>query len=51
MTELNSSSILSKEELEARQELFRYTDLAHPVMHVLFELQLDAAQSPTSEQN
>lgn len=51
MTELNSSSILSKEELEARQELFRYTDLSHPVMNALFELQLDVPQSPTSEQD
>jgi len=42
---------VDQQETKARQELFRYTDLNHPVMQVLFNLQLDEISSSILEQN
>ena len=30
-----------EEQIDPRQELFRYTDLSHPAMQVLFDLPVD----------
>lgn len=49
MTEKNLSS--QQQETETRHELFRYTDLNHPVMQVLFDLQLDETTLSTLEQD
>ena len=43
-----SESNLSEQEIETRKELFRYTDLTHPVMQTLFELPV---LSQTSEKD
>ena len=40
MTEQNQNLQWSEEELEKRKELFRYTDLSHPVMQALFQFKL-----------
>jgi hypothetical protein len=40
-----------QQETETRQELFRYTDLSHPVMQVLFNLQLDETTPSNLEQD
>lgn len=48
MTE-HTSATLTEQENTDRKELFRYTDLSHPVMQVLFELQLDDPNSPSME--
>lgn len=49
MTDENLS--LQQQEIKVRQELFRYTDLSHPVMQVLFDLQLDKTTPSTLEQD
>lgn len=49
MTEENLSP--QQQEIAARQELFRYTDLNHPAMQILFNLQLDESPPPTLDQN
>ncbi len=49
MTEENLSP--QQQETKAQQELFRYTDLNHPVMQVLFNLQLDETTPSISEQD
>ena len=41
MTEQTLPTELSEQEREQRQALFQYTDLSHPVMQTLFNLQLD----------
>ena len=33
-----ASEVLSEEELAARQEQFRYTDMTHPLIECLFEI-------------
>jgi len=33
-----SESNLTEQETETRKELFRYTDLTHPVMQALFDM-------------
>jgi hypothetical protein len=35
----------SEKELVKRQELFRYTDLSHPVIQILLNLKLDNPES------
>jgi len=40
MTEYTSANLTEQENTD-RNELFRYTDLSHPVMQVLFELKLN----------
>ena len=37
------------DELEARLELFRYTDLTHPLMQMLFVLQPPSPSVPEEE--
>jgi|GEM_PF-2530668 len=49
MTEKNMSP--QQQEIEIQQDLFRYTDLKHPVMQVLFNLQLDEITPSISEQD
>ncbi|MDC9724485.1 MAG: hypothetical protein PSN44_00995 [Gammaproteobacteria bacterium] len=49
MSENTSSTTLSEQEIEARKELFRYTDLAHPVMQTLFEYTEPASQPVEKE--
>lgn len=44
-----SQSSLSEQELKKRQERFRYVDLNHPLMQVLFQMQLPAKKQ--SEQH
>ncbi len=41
MTEQMIPTELSEQEREQRLAIFQYTDLSHPVMQVLFNLQLD----------
>ncbi len=36
---------VKEEQDDPRQELFRYTDLSHPAMQVLFNLPLDTNKS------
>jgi len=45
MSDDTVNSTLSEQELETRQEIFRYTDLTHPVMQTLFDIPV----SQTSE--
>lgn len=40
---------LSEDELKKREEQFRYTDLSHPLMQVLFHMQLPASTEPESK--
>jgi len=42
-------SDLNKQDIEVRKELFRYTDLTHPVMQTLFKLQPETTSSSTVE--
>ncbi len=42
MTENNTPQDLSEQEQTERKELFRYTDLSHPLMEKLFNLQLNS---------
>ncbi|MFW5451200.1 MAG: hypothetical protein ACKE9I_06340 [Methylophagaceae bacterium] len=49
MTEQNSPAKLTEQQHEQRKQLFRYTDLDHPVIKVLFDLQLEDEDSQTSE--
>jgi len=49
MTEQNLSP--QQQETKARQELFCYTDLSHPVMQVLFNLQLAQTTPSLLEQD
>ncbi|MBL4638121.1 MAG: hypothetical protein JKY76_02035 [Proteobacteria bacterium] len=42
MNDNESFQQMSEQEQAERKELFRYTDLAHPLMQVLFNLQLNA---------
>lgn len=49
MTDENLSP--QQQEIKIRQELFRYTDLTHPVMQILFDLQLDETTPSTLEQD
>jgi hypothetical protein len=35
----------TEEELKQRQELFRYTDMTHPLIQALFKLRLEASES------
>lgn len=42
MTVVNTHSERTEQQIEQRKELFRYTDLDHPVIQVLFDLQLDS---------
>lgn len=37
-----SQPTLSEQELKTREERFRYVDLNHPLMQVLFQMQLPA---------
>jgi hypothetical protein len=39
MNESNTSNELTKQQLEERKELFRYADLSHPLINLLFEWQ------------
>lgn len=48
MTEQNQRE-LTEEQLAERKERFRYTDLSHPVMQVLFNMQLDLPKSIPSQ--
>ncbi|WP_292439170.1 hypothetical protein [Methylophaga sp.] len=41
-----SQSPLSEEERKKREERFRYVDLNHPLMQVLFQMQLPAKKQP-----
>jgi len=41
MTDDNTLQPLSEQEQAERKELFRYTDLSHPLMDTLFNLQLN----------
>jgi len=45
MTESN----LTEQEHKARQELFRYTDLSHPVMQAMFDLQVESPTPVTED--
>lgn len=38
----------TEEELKKREELFRYTDLSHPVIQTLFDFKLDSAESTSA---
>ncbi|NOQ94614.1 MAG: hypothetical protein GQ547_08285 [Methylophaga sp.] len=49
MSENTSSTNLSEQEIETRKELFRYTDLTHPVMQTLFEYSEPVSQSVEKE--
>lgn len=49
MSEENLSP--QQQQTKVRQELFRYTDLNHPVMQVLFNLQLDETTPSRIEQD
>ncbi|MDH5357780.1 MAG: hypothetical protein OEY48_04540 [Gammaproteobacteria bacterium] len=49
MTENDTQTKLTEQEYEQRQERFRYTDLSHPVMQLLFNLQLNSNPPTTSE--
>lgn len=40
---------LSDNELKRRQERFRYVDLEHPLMQVLFTMQLPAKKQPEQD--
>ena len=40
---------LSPEELQQRQEIFRYTDQEHPLMKVMFNFRINKKQSPAAE--
>ena len=42
MTVVNTHSERTEQQIEQRKELFRYTDLDHPVIQVLLDLQLDS---------
>ena len=44
-----AESNLTEQDIEVRKELFRYTDLTHPVMKILFELKPETTSSPTVE--
>ena len=44
-----AESNLTEQDIEVRKELFRYTDLTHPVMQTLFEIQPETTTSPTVE--
>ena len=37
---------LTDDEKKQREERFRYTDLSHPLMQVLFQMQLPARKQP-----
>ncbi|MCX4192990.1 hypothetical protein [Methylophaga sp. OBS1] len=39
---------LTEEEMKERQERFRYVDLNHPLMQVLFQMQSPAKKQPES---
>lgn len=41
MTESTVQKEMSEQEQEQRNELFRYTDLSHPLMQVLFNLKMN----------
>jgi len=43
-----TESHLTEQEIESRKELFRYTDLSHPVMQILFALQLDSSSAESN---
>lgn len=45
MTEQNKNMQWNEEELEKRKELFRYTDLSHPVIQALFQFKLAVKKS------
>lgn len=45
-----SQATLSEEERKKREERFRYVDLSHPLMQVLFNMQLSSDQKPGTEQ-
>lgn len=45
MTENTTFRQMSEEEIAERKELFHYTDLSHPLIDILFNLQL----TPPSE--
>ena len=49
MTEGNTHSERTEQQIEQRKELFRYTALDHPVIQVVFDLQIDDVQSSTAE--
>lgn len=49
MTEKDMQTELTEQEYQQRQERFRYTDLSHPVMQVLFNLQLNSNPSTPTE--
>lgn len=49
MTEYTSENLTEQENID-RNELFRYTDLSHPVMQVLFELKLDDQSDSAMEE-
>lgn len=40
---------LTEDELQQRQERFRYVDLDHPLMQLLFNLQLPQKKQPGQE--
>lgn len=42
MSDNDTFQQMSEQEQAEREELFRYTDPAHPLMQVLFNLQLNA---------
>jgi len=45
-TDLTPQEDLQRKQLE---ELFRYTDLSHPVMQTLFDIQLNKITAETTE--
>ncbi len=49
MTEQNAPEKLTEQQREQREQLFRYTDRDHPAIKVLFDLQLDDAQTSETE--
>ena len=49
MTEKDTQPELTEQQREQRQERFRYTDLSHPVMQALFNMQLNSNQPTATE--
>jgi hypothetical protein len=45
-----NQTTLSEEERKKREERFRYVDLNHPLMQVLFNMQLSADKEPGAGQ-
>lgn len=49
MTDFIPANEFEESKLQERVELFRYTDLTHPLMQVLFNLQLKKSAPPETD--